>query len=169
MAEDNFDDVDIAETKTVVVVSLYASPIHHGHIEYLRNARELAGPNGLVYAIVNTDEQSILKKGFSFIPEQDRLAVISSSKYVDKAFLSIDKDRTCCKTIQMICDTEKYKPTICLNNADVNPNNPSPEEGVCIKNNIKMVYQETPKVQSSTWILEKSVKDAYEIMFKNKV
>ena len=151
--------------RRVVLFSLYGSPIHAGHCEYAANARALAGPDGLVYAIVNNDEQSVLKKGYSFVPEQDRLAVVAALKYVDKAFLSIDVDRTCCATIQMICDKEAHKPTDWFNEGDVNASNRCPEEGVCEANSIAVVYGEAPKVQSSSWILEKSVKIAYEKMF----
>ena len=154
--------------KRVVLISAHISPIHQGHLEYAENAKKLAGPDGLLYAIVNTDQQAILKKGFSFIPEQDRLAVMRALKVVDKAFLSIDTDRTCCQTIQMICDTEEFKPTHWFNEGDVTENSKCPEEETCKKNNIQVVYGGTPKIQSSTWILEKSVKEAYEIMFNKK-
>jgi D-beta-D-heptose 7-phosphate kinase/D-beta-D-heptose 1-phosphate adenosyltransferase len=152
----------------VVIVSGYFNAIHAGHIEYMKAAKEFAGENGLVYCIVNSDYQSILKKKFSFVPENDRLAVMSAIKYVDKAFLSIDKDRTVNKTIQMICDTEEAKPTHCLNDGDVTENNKSPEEEVCKKNGIEMVYAGNDKIQSSSWILEASVKKAYEVMYPSK-
>ncbi len=148
----------------VVVISGYFSPVHHGHCEYARMAKEFAGPDGYVYVIVNNDYQSILKKGFSFVPENDRLAVMSSLKYVDKAVLSIDKDRTVQATIQMICDTMTPRPTHFANGGDVTPGK-SPEDEVCAKNNIEMVFGLGDKVQSSSWILEKSVKDAYDLMF----
>lgn len=149
--------------QNVVVISGYFSPIHKAHCEYAKNAKELAGPDGLVYVIVNNDLQSILKKGYSFIPEQDRLAVLSSLKYVDKAFLSIDTDRTVCKTLQMICDTEEYKPTHWFNEGDQLTG--CSEEPVCETNNIIVTYGKSPKTQSSSWILENSVKIAYEKMY----
>lgn len=154
--------------RKVVLVSGYFSPAHFGHMEYFRLAKEFAGEDGLVYAIVNSDHQSCLKKGFSFVPEQDRLAVISSLRYVDKAFLSIDKDRTVCETIQWICDNVEPKPTHVLNGGDVTADAPCPEEGVCNKNDIEAVYGFGDKVQSSSWILDKSVKEAYKHMFELK-
>ena len=146
--------------KRVVLFSLYGNPIHKGHVEYAENARKLAdatGVKGLVYAIVNNDKQAILKKGFSFVPEDDRLAVIQALKYVDKAFLSIDNDRTVCKTLQQICDTERmgHKPTHWFNEGDVTPENRCPEEVVCEKNGIEVVYGTGPKIQSSSWILDR--------------
>ena len=150
--------------RRVVVISGYANPIHRGHCEYARFAKEYAGHDGLVYFIVNNDKQAILKKGYSFIPEEDRLAIIGSLKYVDKAVLSIDTDRTVCKTLQMLCDTEEHKPTVFGNGGDVTENNRCPEEEVCRKNGMYLVYGFGDKIQSSSWILEKSVKEAHEKM-----
>jgi glycerol-3-phosphate cytidylyltransferase-like family protein len=147
------------------MVSSYFHLPHAGHMEYIAKAKELAGPDGLVYAIVNNEHQCVLKKGFCFMPDKDRLAIISNLRNVDKAFLSIDTDRSCCKTIQMICDTEEHHPTIWYNDADVNTATKCPEEGVCALNGIELKYGTSTKVQSSTWIFEHSVKKAYEVMF----
>lgn len=155
----------MSSQKKVAVISLYANPIHHGHIEYARMAKEFAGPDGIVYVIVNSDQQSILKKGFSFVPQEDRLAVMGALRYVDKAFLSIDTDRTVCKTIEWLCENAEHKPTHFCNGGDVTPNSPCPEEVVCKKNGIELVYGLGDKVQSSSWILDKSVKTAYNILF----
>lgn len=152
--------------RKVVVVSLYGNPLHRGHIEYFRLAKEYAGEDGLVYAILNNDHQAVLKKGYSFVPEEDRLSIVSAIRYIDQAFLSIDQDRTVCKTLQWIYDHADHKPTHFANGGDVTPNAPCPEEEVCKKVGIELVYGLGDKVQSSTWILEKSVRTAYEKMTK---
>ena len=144
------------------MVSLYGNPLHRGHVEYFRRAKEFAGEGGLVYAIVNTDHQAILKKGYSFVPEDDRLAIIGAIRYIDKAFLSIDTDRTVCKTLEWIIEQESMKPTHFANGGDVTPDAPCPEEVVCRKHNIELVYGLGDKVQSSTWIIENSIATAYE-------
>jgi D-beta-D-heptose 7-phosphate kinase/D-beta-D-heptose 1-phosphate adenosyltransferase len=143
----------------VVVISGYMSPIHQGHIEYFRLAKEFAGKDGSVYVIVNSDQQSVLKKGYSFVPEDDRLAIVGAVRYVDKAILSIDTDRTVCKTIQMLYDTEVNKPTHFANGGDVTESNACPEGAVCAANGIELVYGLGDKIQSSSWILEKSIKE----------
>lgn len=152
--------------KKVIVISGYFNPCHEGHCEYAKLAKESVGEDGLVYCIVNNDRQAILKKGYSFVPEKDRLAIMGSLKFIDKAFLSVDTDRTVCKTIQMICDTEEFRPTHFANGGDVTVGNRCPEEDVCHKNGIELVYGFGDKIQSSSWILEKSVKDAYKTMSK---
>ena len=66
----------------------------------------------------------------------------------------------------MICNSNEYhKPTHFANGGDVTTNSKCPEEDICIKNNIKLLYGLGDKIQSSSWILEKSVKDAYTILF----
>lgn len=149
----------------VVIVSGYFVFAHKGHRELFQKAKEFAGPDGLVIAIVNNDKQAILKKGFSFIPEDERVGLVGDIKYIDKAILSIDEDRTVCKTIQHLCDTLEHKPTHFLNGGDVSHTNKCPEEPVCTRNNIELVYGFGDKINSTSWILEKSVKTAYEHMF----
>jgi D-beta-D-heptose 7-phosphate kinase/D-beta-D-heptose 1-phosphate adenosyltransferase len=145
----------------IVVVSGYYSPIHAGHIEYFRMAKEFAGPDGLVYCIVNSDQQSVLKKGYSFVPEKDRLEVIKAIKYIDHAVLSIDMDRTVCKTLEMMCkDGEFGKPTHFANGGDVTSGSRCPEERVCESFGINLVYGLGDKIQSSSWIIEASIKEA---------
>ena len=155
-------------SQKIVVISGYFSPVHQGHVEYARMAKEFAGPDGLVYVIVNSDAQSLLKKKFSFVPEQDRLAVMGALRYVDAVFLSIDTDRTVCKTIEWICQNAPVKPTHFANGGDVTASAPCPEEPVCRAHGIELVYGLGDKIQSSSWILEASVKEAYTHMFGEK-
>ncbi len=154
--------------KRVVIISGYFTCAHRGHCEYAKLAKEFAGNDGIVICIVNNDHQSILKKGYSFVPEQDRLAIMGSLKYIDKAILSVDEDRTVCNTIQKICDEDEHNPTHMLNGGDVTENNLCPEEEVCKKNNIECLYGFGDKVQSTSWILENSVKLAYEKIVEQK-
>ena len=145
------------QKRRVAVISGYFSPVHAGHVEYARLAKEFVGPDGFLYCIVNNDAQSILKKGFSFIPETDRLAVMGALKYVDRAVLSIDTDRTVCETLKALCDGRlaplSPAPTHFLNGGDVTALTTCPEEPVCRANNIELVYGFGDKIQSSSWIL----------------
>ena len=153
--------------KKVVVISGYFNPCHMGHIEYARAARDVAGPEGIVYCIINSDAQSHLKKGYSFIPEKDRLAVMNAMRYIDHAILSVDTDRTVCKTLELLCTSAEYEtPTHFLNDGDVTAQNRCPEEVVCETHGIALVYASNGKIQSSSWILEKSVREAYHQMSK---
>jgi len=130
-----------------VCASLYADPLHIGHIEYLTKAKELAGKDGKLVVIVNNDFQALLKKGKSFMPENERKIILESLKMVDEVWLSIDTDRTVCKTIETILPPI----TMFVNGGDQN-NNTIPEKEICDKLNIKLVDGLGDKIQSSSWL-----------------
>ena len=92
-----------------VAISGYFDPIHIGHLEYIRLARELGG---YLIVIVNSDKQAVLKKGKPFMCEDDRLTIVSQIKGVDEVIVSIDDDKTVCKTLDLI------KPDIFANGGD---------------------------------------------------
>ena len=85
--------------KKAVIVSGYFNPIHKGHIEYFNLAKSRADE---LFVIVNNDAQRALKGSKEFQDEAERLIIVSNIKAVDKAVLSIDDDRTVCKTIEKI-------------------------------------------------------------------
>ena len=80
--------------------------------------------------IVNNDYQCELKKGESFMKELDRLKIVKSLSVVDKAFLSIDRDRTVCNSLAAI------NPDIFANGGDRKAISDIPEHEICKKNNI---------------------------------
>ena len=82
-----------------VAVSGYFDPIHIGHLEYLKMAKDLGD---YLIVIVNNDYQSNLKKGKSFMNELDRVEIVKALKLVDEVFLSIDKDKTVCKSLEKL-------------------------------------------------------------------
>ena len=71
-----------------VAVSGYFDPIHIGHLEYLKLAKELGDK---LVVIVNNNYQCALKKGKPFMDESDRVEIVRSLEMVDEVFLSIDK------------------------------------------------------------------------------
>ena len=123
-----------------VAVSGYFDPIHVGHIEYLELAKELGTE---LIVIVNNDHQCKLKKGSSFMNEKDRLKIVESLKVVDKAFLSIDRDRSVCDSVAAV------KPDIFAQGGDRNFGE-VPEAGVCKELGIKMVDGLGGKIRSSS-------------------
>jgi len=64
----------------VVVTSGYFDPLHVGHIECLELAKQLGDK---LIVIVNSDFQAKLKKGKSFMNQEDRMKIISALKCVD--------------------------------------------------------------------------------------
>lgn len=146
----------MSEERRVVIVSGYFDAgMHSGHVEYLRLAREFAGEDGYLFAIVNNDAQAVLKKGYAFVPQQHRLAVVAHSEYIDKAVLSIDTDRTVCKTIRRLCEQGDPMPTHILNGGDVTDG--CPEEAVGAEYGVTSVYGFGDKIQSSSWMIRDSI------------
>ena len=129
-----------AKNKIRVAVSGYFDPIHIGHLEYLRMAKELG--DSLV-VIVNNNYQCKLKKGKHFMDENDRVEIVKALRFVDEVFLSVDNDRTVCKSL------EEIKPDIFANGGD-RATTEVPETPVCKKFNIKMVDGLGDKIRSSS-------------------
>ena len=129
-----------AKNKIRVAVSGYFDPIHIGHLEYLRMAKELG--DSLV-VIVNNNYQCKLKKGKHFMDENDRVEIVKALRFVDEVFLSVDNDRTVCKSL------EEIKPDIFANGGD-RATSEVPETPVCKKFNIRMVDGLGDKIRSSS-------------------
>ena len=130
--------------KSVVVASGYFDPIHVGHIEYLELAKTMGDK---LVVIVNNDWQAALKKGKSFMKEGDRLKIVSSLKCVDEVFLSIDKDKTVCKSLEAI------NPDIFAKGGD-RFSNEIPESKICEKLNIDIIDGLGKKIRSSSLIIK---------------
>ena len=128
-----------------VCVSGYFSPVHVGHLEYFRMAKQLAGPNGTLIVIVNNDHQEILKKGRVFMKDHERVKIIEALRMVDEVVLSIDKDRTVCKTIESI-----QPPITHFVNGGDQFNDHIPEADVCDRMGIILVDGLGDKIQSSS-------------------
>jgi cytidyltransferase-like protein len=125
---------------TTVAVSGYFDPIHVGHLEYLQLAKKL-GDNLIV--IINNNLQAELKKGSTFMDEKDRMEIVAALRCVDEVFLSIDTDKSVCKSLEHI------KPDIFANGGDRSLDE-IPETAVMKKYNIKMVDGLGLKIRSSS-------------------
>ena len=125
---------------TTVAVSGYFDPIHVGHLEYLQLAKKL-GDNLIV--IINNNLQAKLKKGSIFMDEKDRMEIVAALRCVDEVFLSIDNDKSVCKSL------ERIKPDIFANGGDRSLDE-IPETAVMKKYNIKMVDGLGSKIRSSS-------------------
>ena len=124
----------------IVAVSGYFDPIHVGHLEYLRLSKKLGDK---LVVIVNNNHQCVLKKGKPFMDEKDSVEIVRSLEMVDEVFLSIDDDKSVCKSL------EKIKPHIFANGGDRSTGE-VPESTVCKKYNIQMTDGLGDKIRSSS-------------------
>lgn len=130
----------------IVCVSGYFDPLHVGHIEYMEKAKALGDQ---LYVIVNNDKQAAMKKGRSFMPQEERLRVVRSLWCVDAAIIAIDNDRTVCETLKYV------RPDIFANGGD-QTNQSIPETPICEELGIELVDGLGNKIQSSSWLIAKA-------------
>ena len=138
--------------KKAIIVSGYFNPIHKGHLEYFQNAKKLAD---FLFVIVNSDHQRALKQSKEFQLEDERMLIVSSLKPVDKAILSIDKDRTVCETIASIAKDYGQEYDLAFANGGDQNNTTIPERPICEKMGIALIDGLGDKIQSSSWLLKK--------------
>ena len=124
----------------VVVTSGYFDPLHVGHLECLELARELGDK---LIVIINNDLQAKLKKGKSFMSQEDRMKIIAALACVDEVFLSIDKDKTQCESLKYL------RPNIFAKGGD-RMTDEIPEAKVCSDLGIKIVDGLGEKIRSSS-------------------
>lgn len=132
--------------QTIVLTSGYFDPIHVGHIDYLRLSKELGDR---LVVIVNTDKQAFLKKGYSFMSQDDRMKIVGSIRYVDEVVLSIDEEECVIKTIKQLYERFKGNRIIFAKGGD-RFSHEIPESKVCNDYNIKMVDGLGAKIRSSS-------------------
>tara|TARA_Y100000310_G_C20578076_1_gene761485 strand:- start:300 stop:719 length:420 start_codon:yes stop_codon:yes gene_type:complete len=130
----------------IVVVSGYFDPLHVGHIEYLEKAKLLGDE---LVVIVNNDVQAKIKKGKAFMREEDRLKIIESLRCVDSSLLSVDENKTVCKSLKKIKKAYPNDKVVFANGGD-RKEKEIPEAAVCRKLDIKMVDGLGEKIRSSS-------------------
>ena len=135
----------------IVIISGYMDPIHCGHLEYIKLSKELAGKDGKLIVIVNSDHQAILKKGKAFMPCDDRISIIKELRNVDVVIKSIDTDRTVRETIKMIKELYKNDEIYFVNGGDAF-NDKIPERPICEELGIELIDGLGDKIRSSSWL-----------------
>lgn len=140
--------------KTLVICSGYFNPIHKGHIEYLKRSKELGD---YLYVIVNNDYQRELKGSRPFMEADERKLIVESLKFVDKAMVAIDEERTVNRSIKWITMSvgNEFNRIIFANGGDQNRNTVGETE-LCEEMGIELADGLGDKIQSSSKLIKES-------------
>lgn len=135
----------------VVVVSGGFDPIHIGHVRMFKAAKSLGDK---LVVILNNDNWLNKKKGYVFMPENERKELIESLDSVDSVVLTKHQLNPLDMSVNHVL--RELKPNIFANGGDRTHDN-IPEIAVCNDIGCKMVFGVGAggKVQSSSWLLEK--------------
>jgi cytidyltransferase-like protein len=135
----------------VIITSGYFNPIHIGHINLIREAKDLGD---FLIVIVNNDEQVKIKGSIPFMSEQERMEIIKALRYADEVILSIDQDKTVTESLISIAKKYPDDELFFAKGGDRNADN-IPEKDICDKLGIKIINEVGgDKVQSSSQLLK---------------
>jgi cytidyltransferase-like protein len=138
---------------TTVAISGGFDPVHIGHIRLMEEGRALGDR---LVVILNNDNWLKKKKGYAFMEEKEREAVLRAIRYVDDVIITKHpkdpKDMSVCETL------EELRPDIFVNGGDRNPDNsPASEHDLCQKLGIEMIFNVGgEKAQSSSELVKRA-------------
>jgi hypothetical protein len=87
--------------------------------------------------------------------EDERLIIVKAIGIVDKALISIDKDKTQRKTLAELADNFSSKYELYFANGGDQNNESIAEVPVCKEKGIKLLEGLGDKIHSSSWLLKK--------------
>jgi len=135
-----------------IIVSGYFNPLHKGHLELFEKAKESGDQ---LWVIVNSDFQRALKGSKEFMDENERLIIVRAIGMVDKALISMDKDKTQSDTLAYLADKYSIDYELYFANGGDQNNASIPEVPVCREKGIGLLEGLGDKIQSSSWLLKK--------------
>ena len=143
----------------IVATSGGFDPLHIGHVRLFEGAKKLGDK---LIVILNNDNWLKLKKGFVFMPEEQRKEIIEAIKWVDEVVISEHESNT--QDISISKMLLKIKPDIFAKGGDRNPNDvpiPGSEPEVCEQIGCKIVYNvgHGGKVESSSELVARAKKN----------
>ena len=136
-------------------------PLHIGHVRCINGTVQRAGNKdihpwemtGLVVVVVNADSFLIRKKGYAFMPVEERMEIIDSIEGVDFVVpWETDGDQTVCGAIEIL------KPDFFTKGGDRFDASTIPEWSICQKVNCEIItgVGKGGKVQSSSELIARA-------------
>ena len=142
-------EIDLWNTikKKSVAVSGGFDPLHVGHLRMFQEARKLGDS---LTVILNDDNFLLKKKGYIFMPENERKEIIQAYEFVDDVYIhhpTNKNDLTVCEALKNL------RPSIFANGGD-RLRTSTPEESLCERLDIETAYNVGGgKEQSSSWMV----------------
>lgn len=139
--------------KTVAVSGGF-DPLHIGHVRYLEEAHKIAGH---LTVILNGDSFLVRKKGFAFMPQEQRAEILRALRCVDDVVIFESEQDTVVPALEVLA------PDIFAKGGDRGADN-TPEAAFCEAHGIQIVYGVggTDKPQSSQWLTSKIKETKHE-------
>lgn len=142
----------------VVATSGGFDPLHIGHVRLFQEAKKLGDK---LVVILNNDNWILKKKGYVFMPQQERKEIIEAIRGVDEVVFTKHgpnpSDMSVCE------DLRALKPDIVAKGGDRDVKDSenksstlNPEKVLCDKLGIQVVFNvgRGGKVQSSSWLVD---------------
>jgi len=132
--------------RKIIAVSGGFDPVHKGHVQMIEEASKI----GAVMVIINSDDWLMRKKGYVFMPWEERAYIMGNIKGVRIVSAVNDSDNTVCEALR------RMKPDAFANGGDRKDNN-TPEMDVCNELGIELLWNiGGDKVQSSSNLVNKA-------------
>jgi D-beta-D-heptose 7-phosphate kinase/D-beta-D-heptose 1-phosphate adenosyltransferase len=132
-----------------IAVSGGFDPVHVGHVRMILEASKF----GEVIVIANSDSWLKRKKGYVFMPYEERSEILSSIKGVSCVVEAKDYDNTVCDTLVDLRETIGLD--YFANGGDRKQNN-TPEMSLCESLDIEMIWNcGGSKIQSSSELVDR--------------
>jgi cytidyltransferase-like protein len=148
-----FDAHRLRQHGTVPLVSTSGAmdPFHVGHLRCIQSASMLKGDKGLFVVIVNGDGFLMRKKGYVFMPLEERMEIIAGLKGVDYVVPWDDGSQFVTEAIKVM------RPNIFAKGGDRSTAENVPEFSACVEIGCSVVFGigGQSKVQSSSLLVEK--------------
>ena len=132
--------------RPIIAVSGGFDPVHIGHVRMIQDAARY----GDVMVIINSDDWLTRKKGYVFMPWEERAEIMGNIKGVRLVTQVDDSDGTVCEALR------RHRPDAFANGGDRKTQN-TPEMDVCEELGIQMMWAigGNDKPQSSSWLVNK--------------
>jgi cytidyltransferase-like protein len=139
----------MTKQKTVAVSGGF-DPVHIGHVRMFNEARKLGDR---LVVIINNDNWLQKKKGYVFMPKEERAEIIRAFRAVDDVMFTMHsadpEDMSVCAELRAL------KPDVFANGGD-RKNDNTPEIAVCNEIGCELAWGVGAggKVQSSSWLVK---------------